>query len=488
MTTGDADPAAFSKRLVQLFEGQRATVHAVAVSSTFESVVLKTMASLGGGSMRQLPSAQDVAPAARALLLEMTAPASRIMGIEFAGLRTARIYPSQLPNLPRGTQQIILGRYLPSAAAAGQRVIVTGVRGDQPFRIEAPIDATASADESNSFIPRLWARMHLDMLLQQGSSPVIKDEIIALSEEYHIITPYTSLLVLESDEDRERFKVKRRFQMPDGERFFAEGRSQADYELLQQQMLRAGDWRIELRRQVLQELAAMGRLPLGAGEGHPLVISQTGGYTYDRMEVDEGFLRGGLGLPSGPVYWGDSRLSERNVMFERMSFEDGSVPFDRDEYLAKARYSYDALPSLAAAEEDYLAADDFEVDKKLAFNMPATLSPMSPGKPGAFGLSEARTRSSRSKRGLGVGYEMLGTRVYGVGDYVVSDRQPTPWTTSLLPNLPPTPPEPAQPDLRDWSAEARALSDSLLRRRGSLAARTTTEDYPRSTKLRPALG
>ena len=90
--------------------------------------------------------------------------------------------------------------------------------------------------------------MHLDKLLAQGTSQAIQDEIIALSEEFHIITPYTSLLVLESDADRERFKVKRRFQMRDGEQFFAEGRDKAQYELVQQQMQRAGLWRLGLRR------------------------------------------------------------------------------------------------------------------------------------------------------------------------------------------------------------------------------------------------
>ena len=73
------------------------------------------------------------------------------------------------------------------------------------------------AEQGNSFIPRLWARMHLDKLLEQGASDAVKQDIIALSEEYQIITPYTSFLVLETDADRERFKVKRRFQMRDGE-------------------------------------------------------------------------------------------------------------------------------------------------------------------------------------------------------------------------------------------------------------------------------
>ena len=67
--------------------------------------------------------------------------------------------------------------------------------------------------------------------MQQGATPAIKDDIIALSEDYHIITPYTSLLVLESDADRERFKVKRGFTMRDGEKFFAEGRDNANFEL-----------------------------------------------------------------------------------------------------------------------------------------------------------------------------------------------------------------------------------------------------------------
>ena len=87
--------------------------------------------------------------------------------------------------------------------------------------------------------------------------------MIGLSEQYHIMTPYTSLLVLESDADRARFKVKRGFQMRDGEKFFAEGRDRANYELVQQQMKRAGNWRIGLRRTVLQELAGLGRIPFG---------------------------------------------------------------------------------------------------------------------------------------------------------------------------------------------------------------------------------
>ena len=111
--------------------------------------------------------------------------------------------------------------------------------------------------------------MHLDALLEQGRTPEVKDDVIALTEEYHIMTPYTSFLVLESDADRERFKVKRRFQMRDGEKFFAEGRDAANYELLQKQMRLAGTWRLNLRRQYFGELERLGRFgyPIGRLRG-----------------------------------------------------------------------------------------------------------------------------------------------------------------------------------------------------------------------------
>ena len=41
--------------------------------------------------------------------------------------------------------------------------------------------------------------MHLEKLLEMPQTDLVKEDIILLSEEYGIITPYTSFLVLESD-------------------------------------------------------------------------------------------------------------------------------------------------------------------------------------------------------------------------------------------------------------------------------------------------
>ena len=258
VTTGAVEPAEFAQRIGQRHAQAAGVVHAVAVSSRYEEAALKAMASLGSGSFRRITGDTSPAAAARELLADLVQPAAQIAKLEFPGLLTARVYPTELPPLTTGAQQILLGRYLPPKDKKPSEAIVTLQRGDKVWALKTPISLTRAA-EGNEFIPRLWARHHLDALLQQGDSPIIRDEIIALSEEFHIMTPYTSLLVLETDADRERFGVKKRFLMRDGERFFAEGRDQANLDLRQQQMRAAGDWRIRQRMRVLREFSTLGR-------------------------------------------------------------------------------------------------------------------------------------------------------------------------------------------------------------------------------------
>lgn len=269
----DGDPAAFVARLRRSLTNPEAapqkreknapaparrTVHAVSVGNTTESTVLRGIAAAGRGSTRAIGGEQTPRTVAFELLNEIARPGLRDVQIEFRGLRTAAVYPERIPNLPAGTQQILVGRYLPEGKDQRGEVIVSGLLGDKPVRYSATVQL-ADAETGNSFIPRLWARAHLDQLLAHGSGATVREDILRLSEEFHIITPYTSLLVLETDADRERFGVKRRFEMRDGERFFADGRASANFELVQAQRKLAGNWRLGLRRKILADLAGLGR-------------------------------------------------------------------------------------------------------------------------------------------------------------------------------------------------------------------------------------
>ena len=256
VTTGDADPVAFAKRLQRLYEGKAGTFHAVTVGSSYEPAVLKAIASLGGGSVRQ--DHRRARPAGRRPGTAQRDRHSRRCATSRSssrGFKAARVYPEELPNVPAGTQQILLGRYLPEGKDQAGEIIVTGTQGGKPVRFS--IEGVAQGRRAGQLVhPAALGADAPRQLLEQGTSDAIKDEIIALSEEYQIITPYTSLLVLESDADRERFKVKRRFQMRDGEKFFAEGRDNAIFDLKQKQMKTGRRLaHCALRRSVLSELA-----------------------------------------------------------------------------------------------------------------------------------------------------------------------------------------------------------------------------------------
>ncbi len=257
VTTGDADPQAFGRRLSALYKG-RGTFHAVATGSSFESSVLRAISGLGMGSVRVLDEETPPAMAAFELLMEITSPSVKDIKVEFTGMATAAVYPETLPNLPEGAQQILIGRFRPGSDPAACRVKVKGSLGGKPVEFQASMAPTDSGADS-SFVPRLWARMHLDNLLSQGQSQEVKNRIITLSEDYNIITPYTSLLVLESDEDRARFSVKKRMRMRDAEEFFVEGRENAEFELKRKQILKAAQWRRNLRAEVLAGLEDMDR-------------------------------------------------------------------------------------------------------------------------------------------------------------------------------------------------------------------------------------
>jgi len=296
-TARDANPQACAGRLRQaLADVNGTTFHSVSIGSRFESGVLQALASVGGGSVRQIDGQQTAQRTALELLNEMMQPGLTDLKIEFRGIEVAAVYPQRLPNLAAGTQQIIVGRYLPTGENQSGELVITGNRNGQPVRYASRIKLD-NAESGNSFVPRLWARGHLDYLLEQGSSQIVQDDVIALSEEFHIMTPYTSLLVLESDEDRERFGVRRHFQMRDGEQFFADGRSKASFERLQKQMKAAGNWRLELRRQALRELALLGRVRLtNSGRSNAPEVNLSKVYLGVDVDGQQGqYSTGGLG-------------------------------------------------------------------------------------------------------------------------------------------------------------------------------------------------
>jgi hypothetical protein len=86
-----------------------------------------------------------------------------------------------------------------------QSLIVSGKVNGEPFERELPVKDVA---EKADYLPRTWAKLEIERLLAQDPAKH-KDAIIALSKDMYVMTPFTSLLVLENAEMYQQFKVGR---------------------------------------------------------------------------------------------------------------------------------------------------------------------------------------------------------------------------------------------------------------------------------------
>jgi len=125
---------------------------------------------------------------------KISTPVLTDLQIDFGTMNAEQVYPRELPDLFKGSQIIILGRYERSGPAV---VSLTGRAG--PTERTETFEAAVRPRQSHAFIPRLWASRKIGYLLDQirlhGQSQELVDEIVALSQEYGIITEYTSFLV-----------------------------------------------------------------------------------------------------------------------------------------------------------------------------------------------------------------------------------------------------------------------------------------------------
>jgi Ca-activated chloride channel family protein len=121
--------------------------------------------------------------------------------LDMGGVRTDLIYPRELPDLFKGTQVTLIGRYRNANDLQKIRIALSGKTGRsvQTFAYENlrfPLK-----EEENDFLPKLWATRRVGWLMEQirsnGEQKELVDEIVDLGTRYGIVTPYTSYLALE---------------------------------------------------------------------------------------------------------------------------------------------------------------------------------------------------------------------------------------------------------------------------------------------------
>jgi Ca-activated chloride channel family protein len=130
--------------------------------------------------------------------------------LKFTGdIRTTKLYPSPLPDLFKGEQLVLVGRYSGKGDSA---VIIQGSVNGMEKKFTYEVKFPAESDD-NEFIPRLWATRRVGHLLDEirlhGENAELRDEVTELARKYGIVTPYTAYLILE-DESQHNVPVRMR--------------------------------------------------------------------------------------------------------------------------------------------------------------------------------------------------------------------------------------------------------------------------------------
>lgn len=162
------------------------------------TILLDKLASENSGFSEYVEPGENLEIKVSAFFEKINYPVLTDIKVDFGSIRTEMIYPRRIPDLFKGTQVILIGKYKDSGNRA--TIILRGKIGQREriFRYAADFPQLS---EENVFLPRLWAIRRVGWLTEQirinGEQKELKDEIIELGKRYGIVTPYTSSLALE---------------------------------------------------------------------------------------------------------------------------------------------------------------------------------------------------------------------------------------------------------------------------------------------------
>src|SRR5262249_25829839 len=195
-TIGETSPERILADVARLNHG-RARLFVFGVGDDVNTLLLDRLARDGDGTVEYVRPSEDLELKVSAFYNKVAYPVLADLELSLPGVEVTDLYPKRVPDLFAGSQLILFGRYRrPGNVTARLTGQVAG--RTRSFNYPVPLP---DRERDNSFIPRLWASRKIGYLLEEirlhGESAELKDEVIRLSKEHGILTPYTAFLVEE---------------------------------------------------------------------------------------------------------------------------------------------------------------------------------------------------------------------------------------------------------------------------------------------------
>jgi Ca-activated chloride channel homolog len=203
----DGLPTVGETKVERIIENARARrvpgvrVFTFGVGYDVNTALLDKLASDNGGVAEYVEPKEDIEIKVSNFFTKINHPVLTNLALDMGGLETDLIYPREMPDIFRGTQLTLIGRYRNANDLRGATLRLTGNTGRQQRTFTYGDNDFPLTEERNDFLPRLWATRRVGWLMEQvrsnGEQKELTDEIVDLGTRYGIVTPYTSYLAVE---------------------------------------------------------------------------------------------------------------------------------------------------------------------------------------------------------------------------------------------------------------------------------------------------
>lgn len=178
------------------------------------TTLLDKLAAENGGTADYVEPKEDLEVKVSNFFTKVNYPVLTDLQLDLGGAKTDLVYPRNIPDVFRGSQVTLIGRYSNPASLESVSLRLSGKSSGQNRsytydKLSFPLRA-----ETNDYLPRLWATRRVGWLMEQirtnGEQKELRDEVVDLGTRYGIVTPYTSYLALEQGEVSRFMNLRRR--------------------------------------------------------------------------------------------------------------------------------------------------------------------------------------------------------------------------------------------------------------------------------------
>ncbi|HKG97820.1 MAG TPA: VWA domain-containing protein, partial [Pyrinomonadaceae bacterium] len=169
------------------------------------TALLDKLAAENGGAADYVEPKEDLEVKVSNFFSKVNYPVLTDLQLDMGGAQIDLIYPRAIPDVFRGSQVTLIGRYSNAADLNSIQIKLTGKAGGTSRTYTYANLGFPLRSDANDYLPRLWATRRVGWLMEQvrtnGEQKELRDEIVDLGTRYGIVTPYTSYLALENERE-----------------------------------------------------------------------------------------------------------------------------------------------------------------------------------------------------------------------------------------------------------------------------------------------